>query len=436
MFWYGVTYWLNISMFLRFYLVLEKFYDRRRRSTAIVVLMILVGAFGTFILDYVMPISVFKFVLNLAVVVALAGFVYKTKPAELLSLYFLETTVSVYLSNFIIMFIFLSMPDSSVEMFLKPGGYRLLAIVVSEVLSFVYVFRLRHYLIKHTRVILVGVKNNLVWLAINNLMIMFLFQMLSPTSHWELSTSIAMVMVFVFILITLMLLKMIAVTTDAYKTTRLLEREKLENDLKSEHFQTLESVIETLKRQRHEFNNQLNCAAGLADLKRYDALEQYLSGLLTDTARLNQMVDCGNPMVTAIVNQKYEAAKKASVSMRIESKIRDEIRVHPVDLSMVLSNLMDNAIEAASKANEKWIDVALTLNGSYFVVEIKNAMADHIVLDVEAIHTTKFDKDNHGFGLKNIKQVVERYDGFLDIEHQKGLFGVSMSLLNEPSDVF
>lgn len=434
MFWYGVTYWLNISMFLRLYIILEKFYDRRRSSNIHVLLMTLAAAFATFLLDYTLPITVYKFVLNLILVVALAALIYKAKPADLLSLYFLETTVCGYLPNFIIMIIFLSMSDSSVEMFLKPGAYRLGAIIAGEVLSFIFLFRLRAFLLKYTRVILVGVKNNLVWLGINTFMIMFLFQMLSPTSHWDLSTSIAMVMVMIFILITLMLLKMIAVSSDAYKTTQLLEREKLENTLKSEHFQTLEVVIETLKRQRHEFNNQLNCAAGLADLKRYDALEQYLSGLLTDTARLNQMIDCGNPLLTAIVNQKYEAAKKAAVSMTIESKIHDEIKVHPVDLSMVLSNLMDNAIEAASKAGVKWIDLVLKLNGSYFVVEIKNAMADHIVLDVEAIHTTKSDKANHGFGLKNIKQVVERYDGFLDIEHKKGEFVISMSLLNAPSD--
>jgi len=102
--------------------------------------------------------------------------------------------------------------------------------------------------------------------------------------------------------------------------------------------------------------------------------------------------------------------------------------INNTDLCIILSNALDNAIEAcrAYKGDRK-ITVFGGYRHGYFILTVKNPTVNRIADDSALPATTKADKLQHGFGLVNINAVVEKYDGAMRTECKDGQFVLSLT---------
>ena len=91
---------------------------------------------------------------------------------------------------------------------------------------------------------------------------------------------------------------------------------------------------------------------------------------------------------------------------------------------------MDNAIEAVTKLDreEKLIEVTLSVVNGYQNIIVKNDVADSVISENEKLFTTKDNKRSHGFGLKSVRNLTEKYNGICEFYEEDGKFCVQIAL--------
>ena len=103
--------------------------------------------------------------------------------------------------------------------------------------------------------------------------------------------------------------------------------------------------------------------------------------------------------------------------------------IDTIDLYSILGNAMDNAIEAVEKFEEKekcQIDVMIYRQHNFLVMNIINPIPEQLIYEEGIPLTNKKDKLSHGFGLRSIRQILRKYEGFLNISEEDGCFSLKM----------
>ena len=104
--------------------------------------------------------------------------------------------------------------------------------------------------------------------------------------------------------------------------------------------------------------------------------------------------------------------------------------ISPEDITIILGNALDNAIRAAKDSIGKTVDLYIQPQGAYNSIVIINDIARSVLSDNPTLTTTKVKCSQHGFGIKNIRQAVERNQGMLEFFEQNNRFECDILLLN------
>lgn len=216
------------------------------------------------------------------------------------------------------------------------------------------------------------------------------------------------------------------------------------------HFQAYQKAQTETRRVRHDMKNHLNSMCYLAKEKKYHELEQYLEELGASVEHIDTELHCGNALADAICNEKNQLAIIKDISFEIEGKMPENSNIEPVDICTILSNALDNAIEAVENSNleKRWIKLVITCQGDIIFLHFTNPVSEQqaetfhgITFHENTFHEKKFygktskkDKLNHGFGLQNIRLAAEKYGGEVNVEIYKekdeSIFSLEIMLMN------
>lgn len=214
-------------------------------------------------------------------------------------------------------------------------------------------------------------------------------------------------------------------------------QEKLELSrklLSQENAETLAAVNETnlqqLRKIRHEVKNQYAIMQVLLENKQYDQLEAYFRELYKGTSAAYSYVDTGNEIFDTIFNLEYTKATAKNIAMNTRLVVPPDIPVERLDLCSLITNLMDNAIEACEKISEgeRQIDVSAQIVHSYFVMSVSNTIAADKAATALSLETDKEDREMHGFGSKIVDDVVKKYNGQILRRVENNTFIVNVML--------
>lgn len=182
----------------------------------------------------------------------------------------------------------------------------------------------------------------------------------------------------------------------------------------AKHFErSREADVET-RMLRHDMRNHITVMNGLYDSGKTDELGKYLKELgsaFSDTQSVNIT---GNEIADAIISEKKKYAEMNGASLVIEGSLKG-LEIGAVTLCTVLSNLLDNAVEAAAQTDTKRV-VTLSAKkaGSFYYICISNPTLNDI--DVSAdIPTSKPEGSGHGLGLKSVRKAIEKCGGTLEL---------------------
>lgn len=200
--------------------------------------------------------------------------------------------------------------------------------------------------------------------------------------------------------------------------------------LQKQSLEEMEKANQTIKNFKHDIKNHIMCIELMLKDKDYNEINRYLSGLSQSMSTSYSFVKSGNKIVDAVLNSKLTYARARQIQMNIEANLSIEIGIEDFELCALLSNLVDNALEASEKVNEPEINIMIKIVKKYLVISITNRLSDNFVINPNFV-TTKKDKENHGIGMSVIKSIVSHYEGNVSFSVENGLFNARVFLLNK-----
>ncbi len=202
--------------------------------------------------------------------------------------------------------------------------------------------------------------------------------------------------------------------------------------VQQENYEYLEYREEETKKFRHDYRNHLNSLQILCKEKKYYDVEKYIEEISDRLNGCNMYVSVCNSFVDAILNYYFQKTSKLNVNFIISGKMPNSCNIVMFDLCTIISNLLDNALEAVEKLdeNDRWIEVTFRYDNLMIYCNVANPYSGELNIYKDKIISKKNSK-NHGYGLSNIKRSVELYSGSIDIKTENGVFKVLIALINK-----
>ncbi len=202
--------------------------------------------------------------------------------------------------------------------------------------------------------------------------------------------------------------------------------------LQLNHSKNLEGLYSGIRSIKHDMNNHLLCLKNLAQNGNVEEINNYLHTLGQTIEKLDYNIKTGNAISDAIINEKYNIAKMGNIKFDCDFILPNELILDSVDLCVVLSNSLDNAIEACMKIQDETVDKEISITsyiqGLYLIIEVSNTIVDKLQCNGNKIATTKQDKTNHGIGISNIEMIAKKYNGIVDVIIEKNKFILNVML--------
>lgn len=195
------------------------------------------------------------------------------------------------------------------------------------------------------------------------------------------------------------------------------------------YVQTLQNFEENAK-SFHDFKNQISTMKLLLESEQYSSARKYIEEIDKSVKRKKFVVFTGSQIVDALLNSEEQKAEEKGVKIEIGSEFQIVDDKMEMDLCTVLSNLIDNAIEASErelKENRK-VEVNIKKVKDFLSICISNYCSTSPILHNSDLKTTKEDKKMHGIGLKNVKAVVSKHNGLMKNEYKDSKFIVDVVL--------
>ncbi len=202
----------------------------------------------------------------------------------------------------------------------------------------------------------------------------------------------------------------------------------------TELYKALYTNYEKQRKKAHEYKNQVMCMEGLLKKKQYDELEKYIDNISGKLSGERSCIRTNNALVDAIINTKYkEMEEKGILCVLVLTELKD-LPMEDDDIVVILSNLLNNAIEACEKTEKKIIKMKVVKEDNDIVISVKNSYNGVIKKDCGAFVSTKEDEGGHGFGIRNIKESVAKYGGTCSITYDDMDFSFSILIPYDKGD--
>ena len=220
-----------------------------------------------------------------------------------------------------------------------------------------------------------------------------------------------------------------------YDRLILSEEERVKNLLLAEQKESYEREMEILLDSRkkirgiyHDIKNHILILRSFSEQKRYQDLDEYLHRMQEETQAAVPQVYTGQPAVDSMLHYKISSAKE--IPIEVETSIPEQLNMDDFDITVILGNLLDNAIEACGKLEKekRRIQLSIKLVKNQLFIRTENPFEGKLKWQGSRLLTQKTDENNHGIGLENVKRVVEKYHGTLEMNAEDQIFRTKILL--------
>ena len=190
---------------------------------------------------------------------------------------------------------------------------------------------------------------------------------------------------------------------------------------------------EKVRGLRHDLKHHLSQILMLADKNKTSEIAEYVRSMQEDLLSRGEHISSGNADIDSLVNLMLERAKKELGNVRCRVCVPQELDISGFDWNIILGNLMDNAIDAARQSEDKLLQLKIHYRQGMLFIEIRNSFSGELLKTQEQYLSTK-DHDRtdgsqvHGLGIRNVRRIVEKYDGSMEISDRDHIFEVRILL--------
>lgn len=208
-----------------------------------------------------------------------------------------------------------------------------------------------------------------------------------------------------------------------YKKEVLLKEKYLE--ITREYYQNLESKMKEVRKIKHDMCQHLNTINYYIETNELGRAEKYIEDTEYAIASIGKVYDVGNELLNVTISH---IQKQYGIALECSGRVNEKCKVIEGDICIIVSNLLTNAMEASTKldSNERYIKMEFKEYIDKMTIHCENTYKGAIEIQTLGKFTSKTDAINHGLGISNIKDIVEKYDGEIVFDTNKGVFSVDI----------
>ncbi len=218
---------------------------------------------------------------------------------------------------------------------------------------------------------------------------------------------------------------------ERYEKLRLFQQ----NNYYHKQFELIKTSLKSTKSFKHDMKNHLAVLRLLIEKNENSEAMKHIEQMTDAIITANEYAQSGNVIIDSILNFKLQEAVHHGISVSLELNIPEQLSITSFDMSIILGNLLDNAINACYKLEkDKRLDLKIKYKRGRLLIKISNTYNGNLNYIGDRLITSNEDKENHGMGIKNIKFALDKYNGEMEIEHTENIFTVIllMYLNDEP----
>lgn len=186
--------------------------------------------------------------------------------------------------------------------------------------------------------------------------------------------------------------------------------------------QLMQKTAEDVRDFRHDINNHIMMLQELIDRDKVQDVQRYIHALSHTVQNIESIYSCtGNIVIDSIINYKLSGLVTTDLNIQVEATVPTELPVEIMDLSVILTNLLDNALCALKKTKKGELLVRINYRKGILFIMMKNSYDGYLQYENGELVTTKHEA-GHGRGLKLVEKAIEKYDGLLNISHNRQFF--------------
>lgn len=242
---------------------------------------------------------------------------------------------------------------------------------------------------------------------------------------------VAIISIWLLILANVLVFYVIDRINSLYVTEQNLTLSKTILKEQKEHYKDVIVEQKNIAKMRHDIKNSLIGILTELNNNNTNQAKLKLEHIFEDIGKSNAEILINDPTLNTILVIKKKVISEYNIEFECNDHLTSEIKIDSLDLCIIIGNILDNAIEACNKIThgEKRITLFFTTKGKNLVVAAQNTVSKRV--DVQSLVTTKQDKKYHGFGIARIQELVEKYNGNIDISCDDRYFEMNLVILNE-----
>ena len=231
------------------------------------------------------------------------------------------------------------------------------------------------------------------------------------------------IILFIFLLLDLYLTYLINRISKAYKTEKELELVTQQSTLQLNAYNKLNEKYIASRRVIHDARKHIASLEGLINANKADEAEKYKDLLNNELNKLMPRFECESSILTVVINNKLEAADNMKVDFRVDAEYTQMDFISNLDITAIISNLLDNAFEACAELpeNKRHVWLSITRRNHFIFIYVENTFAK-VEQDVKKITFRSTKKGHQGIGMSNISSACAKYKGNFNAHTENDMF--------------
>lgn len=187
------------------------------------------------------------------------------------------------------------------------------------------------------------------------------------------------------------------------------------------HLDEVRSIHKEMRGYKHDFHHHLQALKGQLNVGDVARAIAYIEQLDNQLMNVDTLLKTGNISLDAILSAKIAHAKAENIEIAIKANVPDKLTVTDLELSIVIGNLLDNAIEACrTVTNERFIRIYISMKGNMLYFHMLNSASEKKIKSGSLFSSKK--NGAHGFGLRRAEAILKEHGGWVKYNSEEGAF--------------
>lgn len=294
------------------------------------------------------------------------------------------------------------------------------AIVIIKTVTFITALLIRKYFYKEEKIeIPRGFNSILISVEVGSLILLLIITYKFSTGG--VFTTIVLALVLIFNILIFFIYQGI---TNLVSLTLNQQAQLSQKEIASSQVSHMEDTLHEVRRLEHNMKNKLTPVYAMATMGQSEEIMEYISEILENFPTRKFDAKSGILELDSIINYKLQRAKELGIKTKVKLLLPKTLKIPGMDLAVIMGNLMDNAIEASSKVEDKWLDVRMKYHKGLVRIDVKNSFDGIVLKKGDKIISRKEKSLLHGYGITSTRQLLEEYGGDLECYYNENEFHV------------